>query len=269
MNINTNSLVLFFIKLFKIFAVVYVLNTILFFYLPKVGVNNEIYKDDNLSFYQINISSAFEEKNKPKKQVVTSRDIQQINKFLLTAIYSVDNQNDGWIIISTKGSESNTTILSVNEKYKGYTLKEIHSQKAIFEKSSKEYEVYLDKESKLNEILKMPKEEIDYSKPLEVSKKDIKKYVSDFDAIWKSIAIKEVLDKKGNIDGFKVLSITKNSPFDKLGLKKGDIIKKVNNIVLKSYSDAFNIYNQIDRVDNLQITVQRNYTQLEINYEID
>ena len=131
------------------------------------------------------------------------------------------------------------------------------------------FKTILNKDNNLKKILQTINEEVDYSKPLKVSNQNIKKYIKDFDSIWKSIAIKETLDENKKINGFKIISIAKNSAFDKLGLKKGDIIKKVNNTVLKSYADAFKIYNKIGKINNLQITILRKNEEMEINYEID
>jgi general secretion pathway protein C len=54
-----------------------------------------------------------------------------------------------------------------------------------------------------------------------------------------------------------------------LGLRKGDIIKAVNNIELKSYNDAFSIYKKINKINNLNILILRNDREMELDYEIE
>ncbi|MGM0519368.1 MAG: PDZ domain-containing protein [Campylobacterota bacterium] len=270
MNTVTNSLFGFLLKYLKLFIIIFILNSALFIYLPKKTVDYVQDNSNNQAFYHINLNKVFEEKQKKPKKVVRKKVTKKINSIVLSAIYAFENET-GWIIVSTKSNPRNTKIITVGDRFLDYKLVRLYPKKAIFLQNSVEYEVSLD--NKINTKPLSPRsvkpKEVDYSKPVGVSKKYVKKYMKDFDAIWKSIAIKEVVDASKKIKGFKILSIKKNSAFSELGLRRGDVIKKVNNITLKSYADAFNIYNQIDKYDNLQITVERKGKEMEINYEID
>ena len=73
----------------------------------------------------------------------------------------------------------------------------------------------------------------------------------------------------GKITGFRINSVTKNSVFDKLGLKQGDIIKSVNNIAMSNYQDAFNMYNKINTIKYFNMKIIRNNKEMELDYEID
>jgi type II secretory pathway component PulC len=53
-----------------------------------------------------------------------------------------------------------------------------------------------------------------------------------------------------------------------LGLREGDVIIKANNIELKSYKDAIDIYNGLDQLDAVQIVVLRENQEVELVYEI-
>ena len=91
---------------------------------------------------------------------------------------------------------------------------------------------------------------------------------SQCEQLWKDIAISEV--KKGKkIEGFKVTRINKDSKMALLGLQKGDLIVKVNNIALKSYKAAMDIYAKIDKMTTIQIVVIRNNQEKELIYEIN
>ena len=103
---------------------------------------------------------------------------------------------------------------------------------------------------------------------ISVSREYLNLYISNSDKIWREILIKETKDSKGKINGFKVKGLSKKSVFKKLGLKKGDIIKIVNNIELKSYDDAFGIYKKIDKIQDLNIEILRGNTEMELYYEI-
>jgi len=79
---------------------------------------------------------------------------------------------------------------------------------------------------------------------------------------------KNVEQKDGKIDGFKINRIANKSIFKELGLRKGDIIKGVNNIILKSYADAFKLYKNINKIDNLNFTILRDNQIMEMEYDI-
>jgi len=121
------------------------------------------------------------------------------------------------------------------------------------------------KEKIVKEIIKY--RAITDDEPISVSKYDLRYYTSNMSRIWKNINIQDV-KVNGKIDGFKIISINKNSVFGKLGLKKGDIIKAINNQKLKSYSDAFKVYKKINKLDDLQITILRNNIERDLEYEI-
>jgi type II secretion system protein C len=108
----------------------------------------------------------------------------------------------------------------------------------------------------------------EYTNLKTVNKKDISYFATNPREIWKNISIKEVYNGK-KIDGFKVMWIKPGSKFAQLGLKKGDIIIKANNKRLTSYKDAIDIYTNISRLKEVQITVLRDNDEKEFIYEIN
>lgn len=268
MNININTSIQFVLKLAKIFVVILLINTMLYLYLPNQTVELIKSNVESLPFSQVNLQKVFVSIQKPKNNTVQKvQDEEIVKSFMLQAIYAYKD-NSGFIVISHKSKPNESSMISQKQTFHGYVLERLYGQKVVFSKGGAEYELHFSNDTNLKTIV-VPTPSSQNGSPVKVSKVYINQYAKDFDSIWKSIAIKEVLDSKGAIDGFKILSITKNSPFDKLGLKVNDVIKKVNNTVLKSYADAFNIYNNIGKISNLQITVIRENKEVEINYEID
>ncbi len=92
--------------------------------------------------------------------------------------------------------------------------------------------------------------------------------MGNIDKVWKDINIKDIR-KNGRIEGFKIYSLNKNSVFGKLGLKQNDVIKSVNGIEIRSYADAFNLYNEIKKLEYLNLEVLRNNEIVELDYEIN
>lgn len=251
----------------------YVLATIVFIFLPKSGVDFEdtsstsiIYKKYDGFYSKVNILKT------PKiNKKIEKKDIQTLSKYILKAVYSTTS-NGGWITIEEKSTKK-SIILEQYEKLNNYTLTKLYKKYVVFENNLKEYKLELPKEKEISYEIDTKtstgNEKIVVSEDsVSVNRKYLNSYVKDLDRVWKDIAIEDIR-KNGVIEGFKINSVNKSSVFGKLGLKRNDIIKSVNGKVIKSYADAFKIYNEINRLDYLTIEVLRNNEMMELNYEID
>jgi general secretion pathway protein C len=88
------------------------------------------------------------------------------------------------------------------------------------------------------------------------------------DEIMKNIGIVEQKAGK-DLKGFRVTFVRKNSPFAKLGLRRGDVIKSINGQEITSYNVAMDVYKNIDKMNALSITVKRGKEEMELEYEIN
>jgi len=177
----------------------------------------------------------------------------------------MESRKSGYVVFYDK-NDKKQHILSVGETYKGYKLDSLSKYKAIFIRNNQRYRLSFKNNSSIPiEPESLTKEE---EEPVRlVPKKLVKKYSSDFKAIWKNISIKEII-KHGKIEGFKIQSVKKNSVFEQLGLQKGDIIIEVNDKPIKTYKAAFDIYRNITKYSDLKIKILRNGIEKEFNYEI-
>jgi general secretion pathway protein C len=91
--------------------------------------------------------------------------------------------------------------------------------------------------------------------------------MTNMNEIYKNIGIKEI--KKGNKKEFQIAFVRRGSPFAKLGIKRGDIIKSINGQEIDSYGSAFKAYRSIKDADMLNVVVIRNNKKLELEYEIN
>jgi general secretion pathway protein C len=231
--------------------------------MPKV----EEKTNHNIPYSKYKISQNFKQEVQVDKPKPIKKDYALLSNIILKAIYS-SSKNSGWIIISEKSS-SKTHMLGIGDKFKSYELKQIFDRYVIFSKNNQEYKVTLSKEMeiKTTKVEEKKKSKNNNTSNFEVTREIINSYVKDFDKIWKHIAIKEY-KRDGKIIGFKVYGLSKNSIFKELGLKKGDIITSVNNVELKTYQDAFDIYKNIEYIDDVQISILRKNKPMELEYEI-
>mgnify|MGYP000632631531 CR=1 FL=1 len=62
---------------------------------------------------------------------------------------------------------------------------------------------------------------------------------------------------EGKMEGFKIFSILPNTLFDKIGLKNGDIITKINSVDLNDPSQGFQIYEAFQNENILNLSIKR------------
>lgn len=73
--------------------------------------------------------------------------------------------------------------------------------------------------------------------------------------------------KEGKPDGLKLLSVKKDSVFAKLGLKRGDILQRINGMEL-DIKKGLEIFNQLKTETNIAIDVERGGAKQSLEYEI-
>ncbi|MAC85064.1 MAG: hypothetical protein CL624_13120 [Arcobacter sp.] len=272
MNIDFNKLIQKLIPYAFILLLAYLLSTILFLYLPRNGVD---FIDNSKQSLEYRKYDGFYSNAKliVKKQE-TKKVIKQetISKYLLKAIYSTTS-NSGWVTIENKQNKK-SYILSQFEEIDGYILTKLYKNYVVLEKQVKEYRLDMVQANKkvaynVTNVIDNVKENIVVDGNNMLIKRDyLNSYVNDIDKVWNNISIKDIRIN-GKIDGFKVMNVQKNSVFGRLGLKRNDVIKSINNNVLTSYADAFKVYNNISNTKYLNLEILRNNEILELNYEID
>ena len=244
--------------------------------LPSDGVSLDIKPSYQPKFQRVDFKNMLDVEVKQvevKKSTTSSGAGISITNMLLKGLYGT--KESGFVIVSLKSTPKKTTILSVGEIFSGYTLKSISSNSATFVKGGVDFILRLESSEKstaaISKAIKKGPPSLEDDEPISqkvVTRNDIAYYAKNPKQIWKEISIREVKDGK-KIKGFKVTRIDAKSKFATMGLKKGDLIIKANNVELKSYKDALDIYTKIDKIDLIQIVIIRNGQEKEIVYEIN
>lgn len=195
----------------------------------------------------------------------------------------------GFVTINERGSKA-TTILSTGETYKTIKLLKVFTKYALFLEGDTEYKIELHSTATVDRQVSggtthlsqpvtvpvqippqttvLPTERIQQVGNKTVVNKDLlQEYTKNSDKIWRDISLKENL-VNGKINGFTVNKIKRGSNFEKLGLKSGDILKSVNNVELKSYDEAMNIYKKVGNMTYLNMKIIRGNETMELGYEI-
>ena len=169
-------------------------------------------------------------------------------------------------ILVQNGKED--VLIFEGDRFQGYTLVDVFPDKAVFEKNGRRYEVAF-KEPEGGAAITIAKTEsvVNNGGFVSVKRKELAYYAKNFDAIWQNIKIQEVMDGK-KLKGFEVGWIKKDSIFAKLGLQEGDIITGINGKPFNSVAEAFKLYQNLGKIDNLTIEIKRNNQERQLDYAI-
>lgn len=232
------------------------------FFLPATGVDSVPFESEG--FYAGYKPSKLFALSKPQKKVKKKAPVYKLDNLTLQGVY--DDPSMPFIAVLDK---KEVELISKGEVFKGYKLIEVHAAYAVFDKGGKHYELRFKEEKKSvkESILEAAPEVINEGEAVFVKRKEIRHYAKNFEDIWKSVKIQEIVKNK-RLQGFEVQWVKKGSIFEKIGLKKGDIIVGANNKKFKSLSQVFKLYNNVDSIDSMKLTVIRDNQQRELEYEI-
>lgn len=71
----------------------------------------------------------------------------------------------------------------------------------------------------------------------------------------------------GKSTGFRLFAIRQNSLFDKIGLRNGDIIQRINGNDISDPSKALGLFNELRNEPNVQVEIVRNKEEKTLSYE--
>jgi type II secretion system protein C len=239
----------------------------LWWYLPNEGVTLSAQEPYPVAYQRVDFKNML-----PKYKATNTKNQEEksafsINNMVLKGLYGSGSY--GYAIVAPKSTPSSTEIIAVGEVYKGYKLQTIEFDKVTFSKNNKKYVLYLEV-SKIdnyeNMVTKVSKPSSDEPKLIE--KKDIKYYSKNPNMFWKEIGIDEHM-VDGKLSGFTITRLKKGSKLELLGLKKGDLLIKVNNMELNSLKTVVKLYEKLDTLKEINLVFLRNNQEMEINYEIN
>ncbi len=249
------------------------ISTVLYIYLPSSGVEPSKHYSYAPEYIRVDFSrllgiEKYKTTTRSSQRTNTHTNVTSMGDLLLKGLYG--NDRYGFAVVAKRSDKDKTTIVSVGEVYDGYKLISIALEHIVFEKNGKKFRLDLEKVNGLQKMVKSAKEKKQGAsqRAHTVSRSDISYFSSHPKEIWKNISIKE-LKRNNRLEGFQVAWVRQNSKFSELGLKKKDIIIKVNNKRLKSYKDALDIYSKISKIKELSVVVLRQGEEKELIYEIN
>jgi len=266
------STVIFLLSIMVVVKILWLAVSMLF--LPNTGEEIEQSTKAKKLYYRVRLNT--EQGLPPPPPPAPTNTVASMKGYKLLGLY-----NSEATLVATIAKGSKTEVLSKGEtNSNGFKLVSAGSNFVIFVKSSKEFKLSLEntKSSKSshysNRTSHATKRVSSHSNSKIVDEDGVKhipktlltSYTKDMDKIWKDVSLAPYI-KDGKADGFKVNFVKKGSDIEKLGLRRGDILKAVNAEPL-NLGSAMNFFNNINNLDNLTLTVERNGKSEDLEYEI-
>lgn len=103
-----------------------------------------------------------------------------------------------------------------------------------------------------------------------VRREDLNKYTSDLASILNQARMVPniVPGSGGRVEGFRFVSISQNSIYEKLGFKPNDVIKSVNGEPVNSPTKAMELYNALRTDSRIKLTVERDGREESFSYDV-
>ncbi len=100
---------------------------------------------------------------------------------------------------------------------------------------------------------------------------EINKYLEDLPKILQDAKAVPYVNpgSDGEVGGFKLIAIKPGSVYEKLGLKRDDIIKGVNGDLVDSAQKAMELYQTLKSSDEIQLEISRNGETKTFNYTLE
>ena len=266
------STLIFFLSIVLLVKIIWITLSLMF--LPDSGEEFNPKVKPKALYYRVRLSNDAPNiapivKKRPKKTVNSMRGIK------LIALY---NASDTLVITVEKSRK--TSVLSKGDKIDGFVLKSAGSDYALFTKNTKEFKLTLNATKTLgSQITKSKPKDPTVTKPKAsqeiresngikvVNRNLLTAYTSNPKKIWKDIGISEN-KVNGKLNGFKINYVKRGSDFEKLGLKRGDLLTAINAEKLDNLGAVMGLYGDINNIENLTLTVERNGKSEDIEYEI-
>ena len=266
--------------LWSLLILLFIVKIVWFFvevmWLPTIGVNHAQEQGGKALYYRVKLSpNGAPAPSTTKKPVQTAGSIKDIK---LLAIYNASD-----VTVVTVEYKRKTKVLAKGEEINGFVLEGAGSNYATFSKNSKTYKITLIISTKGDKAIKSTSTSTSVTSSTEskvegdvvdagdhkiIDRSLLDHYAKNMDDIYKNIGIDEV-KKDNKLEGFRISFIRKGSPFAKLGVKRGDVIKAINGQKIDSYNAAFGVYKNISNIDNMTLVIQRGKEEMELEYEVN
>jgi len=267
------STLIFFLSIILLVKIVW--TTLSFMFLPNSGEEFSPKVKPKALYYRVRLSNNATSTIKPIVKKIPKKVVSSMRGVKLIALYHASDR-----LVITVEKNRKASVLTKGDEIDGFVLTSAGSDYAMFTKNTKEFKLTLSATKTIgSQITHSQPKKRTLIKPN--SNKEIKEengikvvnrslltsYTSNPKKIWKDIGISEN-KVNGKLNGFKINYVKRGSDFEKLGLKRGDLLTAINAEKLDNLGAVMGLYGDINNIENLTLTVERNGKSEDIEYEI-
>ena len=249
--------------------------TVAVLWLPTMEVQKSEEKGPKALYYRVKLGP-----NEAAAPTVTKGLVQRAGSIKDIKLLAIYNASD--ITVVTVEHKRKTKVLAKGESINGFVLEGAGSNYAAFSKNGKTYQISLivstkgkgsikqakPAASQVSSAVKVEGEVVDAGDHKIIDRSLVAHYANNMGDLEKNIGVKEI--KKGKeLTGFSISFIKKGSLFEKLGVKRGDVIKMINGQEINSYQAAMNFYKELPNMNNLTLVIERGKEEMELEYEVN
>lgn len=102
----------------------------------------------------------------------------------------------------------------------------------------------------------------------QIDRREVDQAMSDLNSLFTQARAVPYSTAEGTTQGFRLFSIKPQSLIDRIGLKNGDIIQRVNGVEISDPSTAFGLLQDLQGHPQVRVDVLRNHEPVTLSYEI-
>lgn len=110
-------------------------------------------------------------------------------------------------------------------------------------------------------------QETDPDREVSITRDTIEEALSDVGNLMRQVRIRPYFED-GNPEGVLLSGVRRDSIFEQMGLRSGDVIKGVNGEPIRSVDDAMKLYQGLTSAHNVQLQIERDAVPQTISYRI-
>ena len=100
-----------------------------------------------------------------------------------------------------------------------------------------------------------------------VSRDEISRHMDDLNAVLSTMVIRPIT-RDGQPHGFQIAALRPGSPLSQLGIRRGDVITRVNDVAVDNTEDLINLYHQVRQLDSVMVKIERRGKSVTMAYTL-
>ena len=170
-------------------------------------------------------------------------------------------------VMEEKGNKKQG-LYQTGDKVQGALIKKILRGKVILEVNGKDEILEMEQDKTRINSRRANAGNRNNGDTITVARDDLQQSLGNINSLLTQVRIRPFVNS-GKPDGLMLSRIKADSIFSKLGLKNGDVVKKIDNQLIKSPDDAFAFYNRLKSGAELSLEIVRGSKTKTLNYRFE